>query len=128
MEAGAEAGARGALAAFIEAWNAADLEAVRATLNYPHLTVGPSGEVFVANAAAEFTTDFARLRENEGWYRSTLDLVDVVDSSPAKVHCVAGYSRYRPDGTRYSSGRVLYAVTLRDGRWGMQMRSTMGAV
>ena len=35
------------LARFLEAWNSADLEAVRAELHYPHVTVGPAGQIVV---------------------------------------------------------------------------------
>jgi hypothetical protein len=114
-----------ALAEFMEAWNRADLDAVRATLNYPHVTLGPAGQLIIARDPAEFQTDFARMREHEGWHRSTFDAYSWVAESPNKVHCEVVFSRYRSDGTCYATGRVLYAVTNRDGHWGMQLRSGM---
>ncbi len=117
--------ARTALDAFLDAWNAADIEAVRATLNYPHITIGPAGEVIVAATAAEFRTDFARMREREGWDRSSFDSFDLVSSGPNKVHCQVQFSRYRADGSKYGTGLVLYMVTNQGGHWGMQLRSAM---
>lgn len=121
----AEQSAREALQAFFEAWNSADLERVRATLNYPHVTFGPAGQLMVEETAADFQTDFDRLREVEKWHHSTLDSITITASSETKVHCETTFSRYRPDGTRYGGGRVLYIVTDHDGHWGMQFRSGM---
>jgi hypothetical protein len=117
--------ARTALAEFLDAWNAADLTALRRTLNYPHITLGPAGHVIVARTPAEFQTDFARMREREGWHHSTFDGYTVIAESPTKVHCEVEFSRYHADGTRYGGGRVLYIVTQQDGHWGMQLRSGM---
>ena len=114
-----------ALATFMDAWNTGDIDAVRSTLNYPHVTLGPQGQLFVAREAAEFQTDFARMREREGWHRSTFDGYTWVAESPDKVHCEVSFSRFRADGTCYGTGRVLYAVTNLNGHWGMQFRSGM---
>jgi hypothetical protein len=120
-----EQAARAALEQFLAAWNAADIEAVRATLNYPHLTIGPAGQVFVANEPSAFQTDFQAMREREGWASSTFDSYEMVASSPAKVHCMVAFSRYHADGECYGTGRVLYIVTDHNGHWGMQVRSGM---
>jgi len=121
----AEASATEALKLFFEAWNSADIERVRATLNYPHLTLGPAGQVVVAQTAADFQTDFERLRQAENWHHSTLDTVVVTATIDTKVHFETTYSRYHPDGSRYGTGRVLYVVTNQGGHWGMQFRSGM---
>jgi hypothetical protein len=117
------AAARTALEHFFDCWNAADIEAVRAALNYPHITLGPAGQVVVAATAADFETDFEALRQREGWHHSTLDELTVVSAGPAKVHCDVVFSRYHADGSRYGRGRVLYIVTDQGGHWGMQFRS-----
>ena len=117
--------AKAALAEFMDAWNRADIEALRATLNYPHVTLGPQGQLIIASQPSEFQTDFARMREQEGWHRSTFDEYSWIAESPGKVHCEVVFRRYREDGTCYGSGRVLYAVTNHNGHWGMQLRSGM---
>lgn len=117
--------AQAALAAFMEAWNKADIEAVRKTLNYPHITLGPQGQLIVAAGPVDFQTNFQAMREREGWHRSTFDTYTWTSESPDKVHCEVTFSRYRADGTCYGTGRVLYAVTNQNGHWGMQMRSGM---
>lgn len=121
----AEQAAKTALDDFLAAWNAADIETIRRTLNYPHITLGPAGQTFVAGKPEEFTTDFERMREREGWHTSTFDSYEVIASSPEKVHCQVQFSRYRADGTMYGGGKVLYIVTNHGGHWGMQLRSGM---
>lgn len=120
----AEAQARRALAQFMTAWNAADIEALRRTLNYPHLTL-VGDRMVVADGPAQFHTDFEHMRRREGWAKSSFDSITVHQSSADKVHCEATYSRYHGDGTRYRQGAVLYAVTRQDGHWGMQFRSPL---
>jgi hypothetical protein len=119
------ASAKAALAEFMDAWNRADIEAVRATLNFPHITLGPQGQLIIANEPSEFQTDFARMRQQEGWHRSMFDEYSWMAESPNKVHCEVVFHRYREDGTSYGSGRVLYAITNHNGHWGMQLRSGM---
>lgn len=117
--------ARAALDQFFTAWNAADIAAIRLTLNYPHVTLGPAGQVVVANEPSEFNTDFDALRAREGWHHSTLDECTVLSATEQKAHCSVVFSRYHDDGAKYGTGAVLYIVTNRDGHWGMQFRSGM---
>ena len=115
--------ARRSLEAFLVAWNKADIAAVRAELNFPHVTVGPSGHIFVVAEPEAFTTDFAKMRAEEQWGYSVFDDYRMFDASPLKVHCDVRVLRFHPDGTQYFAGRVLYIVTQQNGHWGMQVRS-----
>jgi hypothetical protein len=121
----AEHAARQTLDAYMAAWNAADNDGVRAALNFPHVMLGPAGQVVVAAEPSQIATDFAALRAREGWGSSTLDAFEAIDSTATKVHCRVRFSRYRPDGTKYGSGRMLYIVTHQAGHWGIQLRSGM---
>src|SRR5918998_3669600 len=96
--------ARRVLDEYFAAWNAADVAGLRRAFTYPFITLGPAGQAVIAAGPADFTTDFARLREREGWQRSTLDAFAVIAASETKVHCRAGFSRHRPDDTRYATG------------------------
>ena len=119
--------ARAALTDFLAAWNRADNEAVRPTLNYPHLTLA-GGRMLVAEGPQEFTTDFEGMRQREGWVRSTFDSIVVHRSSLDKVHCEVVYSRWRADGTAYRTASVYYIVTRKDEHWGMQFRAPVGGI
>ncbi len=121
----AERAARQALDDYFVAWNAADIDALRQTMHFPFVTIGPAGQVIVAQTAADFDTDFDALRAREGWGSSTVDSYTPVASAPTKVHCQVTFSRYHPDGARYGGGNVLYIFTQQAGHWGMQLRSGM---
>ena len=112
------------LARFLGAWNSADLERVRDELHYPHISVGGAGgQVVVAETRDDFLTDFARMRELEGWASSSFEDFTPLAASATKVHFETTFKRFTADGTLYGSGRVLYIVTEQDGHWGMQLRS-----
>ncbi|MEE8397746.1 MAG: hypothetical protein V3S89_01990 [Desulfobacterales bacterium] len=66
----------------------------------------------------------AYLAENEGWDRSTLDTMEVIHASDVKVHFKIEFSRYKADGSKYAVHKSLWIVTKRDGRWGIQARSS----
>jgi hypothetical protein len=112
------------LARFLEAWNSADLERVRDELHYPHISVGGAGgQVVVAQTRNDFQTNFARMRETEGWASSSFEDFTPLATSPTKVHFETTFKRFTANGTLYGSGRVLYIVTEQDGHWAMQLRS-----
>ena len=115
------AAAKQSLEAFMTAWNQADNEALRNTLNYPMLSLfGSSFQL--ARTPREFTVDFEDMRAGEGWKRSSFDTITVTSSSPEKVHLRVVYSRYNLDGKAYRTAGVFYIVTLKDGHWGVQFR------
>ena len=100
------------LARFLEAWNSADLERVRDELHYPHVTIGGAGgQVVVAQTRDDVQTDFARMRETEGWASSSFEDFTPIAASDTKVHFETTFRRFTSDGTLYGSGRVLYIVT-----------------
>ena len=107
---------------FQTTWNAQDIEAVRAALHYPHVSLFP-GRAEVRAAPAEFEPPFGRLRGTQGWRRSTLDRAHAIWSCEDKVWIDAHWSRYGEDGARYLSGNIVYLVTRLDGRWGIQCRA-----
>ncbi len=82
-----ELAARATLDAYLHAFNAADVVAWRQTFNYPHVSIGPRGEVRLQQTASEVADLFPRLREQEGWHTSTQEGFTVIASSPTKVHC-----------------------------------------
>jgi hypothetical protein len=120
---GSDEAARAALDAYLAAWNAGDVVAWRHTLNYPHVTLGPRGEVRLTPTAAEVTDPFPRLREREGWHTSTQEQFTVVGRSPTKIHCQVITNRFRADGTRYARFLSFYIITEQDGHWGVQFGS-----
>ena len=120
-----ETAARAVLDQYLEAWNAGDNEAIARTSSFPRLSIGPAGQVVVRQSSDEIETDFDLLRQAEGWDHTTLDLVEAVHVAPDKVHYRVVSSRRRSDGSAYRTGPALYIVTRQNGRWGLQLQSTL---
>ncbi len=121
------AAARAVAEEYHRAFNAADLEASRAILNYPSVRMA-SGTVRVWHDSDEYEIDWDTLRTQEGWHHSTLDEVEVVQAGHDKVHLAATFTRYRSDGKPYAQHRAIWIVTLVDGHWGIQCRSSYAVV
>ena len=113
--------ARAALDRFLEAWNSADNNIIRKTVNYPYITHAPFGMV-IANEPEQFNTDFDGLKK-QGWAGSTFDKITPGQSSDQKVNFEVEYSRLNATGEVISRGYMFYVVTNNEGRWGMQYRA-----
>ena len=113
--------ARAALDRFLEAWNSADNNIIRKTVNYPYITHAPFGMV-IANEPEQFNTDFDGLKK-QGWARSTFDKITPGQSSDQKVNFEVEYSRLNAAGEMISRGYMFYVVTNNEGHWGMQYRA-----
>ena len=115
-----------ALDAYMETFNAHDWPANAATLNYPHIrisgarvTIWQNVEEYAGGNAARISRTF-----EQGWHRSAWDERVVVDSTDDKVHLLVRFTRYDARGTALASYPSLWVVTLADGHWGVQTRST----
>jgi hypothetical protein len=117
--------ARAAMDGFMAAFNARDAEAIRTRwFHFPHVRFH-SDTVTVAQTPADYSNQVWVPHGNSApWGRSEWDYVEVVDAGPQKVHFRVQFTRYRADGSKIGSYRSLYIVTLRDGRWAIQGRSS----
>lgn len=120
----AEADARKAMDAFMTAFNSRDPQAWAATLNYPHVRLA-SGTVRVFQNAEEF----ARAEKDypqrlAPWHHSAWESMKVVQSGKDKVHIVVTFVRYDAAGKVIGTFPSLYIVTLQNGHWGVQARSS----
>lgn len=121
----ADASALNALDEFMDAFNARDPKAWAATLNYPHVRVA-SGSLRVWETEADFAEymDFDAFATRFGWDHSAWDSREIVQSGKDKVHVVVRFSRYNADNEKIATYDSLYIVTLVDGHWGTQARSS----
>lgn len=119
----AEAIALAVATEYVDAFTARDMERSRAVLNYPSVRLA-SGRLHTWQHPEEYVIPWDQLAEHEGWHHSTLDAVSVIQAGPDKVHLAATFSRYHEDGTRYATHEALWVVTLVDGHWGIQFRSS----
>ena len=119
--------ARQAVENFFTAFNNHDSEAHLQTLHFPHIRINGQGQVRIAQTASDFpplSTTLPYLNQKEGWHHSTLDSAEVIHASEVKVHFNIQFSRYKADGTKYAVHKSLWIVTLKEGRWGVQARSS----
>lgn len=120
--------ARAVMDGFMEAFNAEDAEALRTRwFHFPHVRFH-SGKVSVMERPEDL---FLRVWEREGqsreWASTAWDYVEPVDAGPDKVHFRVQFTRYRADGSPIGSYKSLYIVTHKEGRWGIEGRSSWAA-
>jgi len=117
--------ARAAIAGFFAAINASDQNAVKTKwLHFPHFRLH-SGKLTVMNTPDELASPvLSRSGKAAEWAKTVWDFADPIDSGPDKVHFRVQFTWHRADGSAIGTYRSLYIVTLKDGRWGIQGRST----
>ena len=111
---------------YIDALNRGDTQGVRDAYHFPHVLIG-GGEVVLWEQPSGFTLDnFHGRVAKDGWTRSSFDGHKVVLSGPSKLHVDVWFTRWRGDGSAIGVHHSLYVFTLKDGRWGLQARSSYG--
>ena len=113
---------------FIANFNDRDYAAMAALSHYPHVRIA-RGEVFIWKSAEEFLAartpqDHERMVTSTGWHRTEWDSREVIQVGERKVHIAVRFTRYREDETAIGTYDSFYIVTKRDGRWGIQARSS----
>ena len=111
---------------FMAAVNAYDASAMDAAMHFPHIRIA-GGTVKVYEKAGSNPMDlFDKLRKEDNWARSEWNERKIVQRNNTKVHMALTYTRYRADGSTLGVYESLYVLTLKDGRWGIQARSSFG--
>ena len=114
--------ALGVMQDHIEGLNARDEAMIAATLHFPHIRLSTGG-MKVWETSESYFTDF-RARAGSGWHRSSFEDIRVLQASDNKVHLDAEIWRYGEGGAVYQTFRSLWVITLQNGRWAAQMRSS----
>ncbi|OIN14284.1 hypothetical protein [Oceanisphaera psychrotolerans] len=119
--------------AFLEAFNAADEQALSETLNYPHVRIS-GGNVHVWQKPEDYASDQDKnsLRAI-GWKESRWDYRNVTqagmdgDTGEMKYHVSLSFTRYDEEGNNIPGQTFdsFYIVTKQDGHWGVAARSSM---
>lgn len=117
-----------ALDEFLAAFNSRDGAAWAATLHYPHVRLA-GGEVLVWATPDEYArSNDVRDLARAGWSHSRWDWRRMVQASEDKLHFLVQFTRYGEGERRIGSYESLYVLTLRDGHWGVQARSSFAGV
>jgi hypothetical protein len=116
--------ARKAMDEFMDAFNSRDVKRWAGTLNYPHVRLA-SNQVRVYNSAEEFARENADYQKRLApWDHSRWESTKMIQSGPEKVHFAVTFVRYDAAGKVIGKFPSLYIVTLKDGHWGIQARSS----
>ena len=116
--------------AFLDTFNARDLDGWAGVNSYPHARVSaapedssvhwrPPTRVF-ASAEEYVAAPIWDELEATGWVHSVSTPPLVVQSSTVKAHIAGGWTRYDADETAMASNRVVYVATKSDDGWGLQ--------
>jgi 2-hydroxychromene-2-carboxylate isomerase len=123
---GVEAACRATLDRFMAGLNAYDAAAMDAAMHFPHIRIA-GGTVKVYEQPGSNPMDlFDKLRREDDWKWSVWNERRIVQRSDTKVHMALTYTRYRSDDSVLGVYESLYVLTLKDGRWGIQSRSSFG--
>ena len=121
----ADAAAMQVLDEFMLAFNARDMAAWAATLQYPHVRFASASVSVYEDASAFGDRDVFRMLADTGWDHSHWLTREVVLSSPEKVHINTTFQRFNAANEPIGTYESLYIVTRVDGRWGIQARSSL---
>ena len=114
------------LDAYMAGLNRGDEAAVNAACNFPHVRLA-GGKVVVWPNHGDFKLEDFRARAGDGWARSQWDERTPIHVGSDKVHLKVSFSRWRADGSLIGRFETIYIVTLQDGHWGIQARSSFAS-
>jgi hypothetical protein len=115
-----------------------DIRAVADTLHYPfgsyegtELVVIDSAEAFIAKppASLNMTPNPRRHSDNDGYLKpgcyDVFEGLEVMGTHPVNATIALTYDRYGSDGKKLLRCEGIYAVTNNDGKWAIQLASTI---
>ena len=123
------AAARAAMDGFMAAFNAEDAEAIRTKwFHFPHVRFH-SGNVTITERPEDYTTNLVWTAPASPRNGAAQPGTMSKSSMPAPTRCISGCSSHDigPTEPWWATYRSLYIVTLKDGRWAIQGRSSWSA-
>lgn len=113
---------------FMRTFNARDALAWAQVMNYPHVRLAGDQVIVWHNAADYAAANDLTPLANTGWAYSRWDFIRPVQADATKVHFALQFTRYDAQDHAQQSFQALYVVTLQDGHWGVQSRSSYAGV
>jgi len=109
----------------INALNKRDVDAIAATLHFPHHRL--SGTTWKTWDTVEHYFDDFLARAGTNWQRSSAEDIKVVDSSANKVHLDVEIRRYDAKDSLITSFRSLWVIVKINGVWAAKIRSSFAS-
>jgi hypothetical protein len=126
------------LTEYFKALSERDLKAMALTMHFPFgsyegtaLVVIDSPEDLIAKAppSMNMSLDPERFTDHDSFLKpgayDVFDGIEVFDTNPVAANLAMSYDRYGPDGKRLLRCDGVYCVTNNEGRWAIQLASTI---
>ena len=113
---------------FMRTFNARDAQAWAAVMNYPHVRLAGDQVIVWDDAAAYAAANDLTPLADTGWAYSQWDWIRAVQADATKVHFALQFTRYDAQHQAQQSFEALYVITLKDGHWGVQSRSSYAGI
>jgi len=111
---------------FMDALNTHDAASMDAEMHFPHIRIA-GGRVTVYDQPGRNPMDlFQKLKAEDDWHHSVWNERRLLQYSDTKAHMAVTYTRFRTDGSTIGVYESLYILTLKNGHWGIQARSSFG--
>ena len=123
---GVHAACMATLDRFMAALNAHDAAAMDAAMHFAHIRIAGGRIVIYEKAGSNPMDLFEKLKLEDGWHHSAWNERRIVHLYERKAHMAVTYTRYREDDSIIGVYESLYILTLRNGHWGIQVRSSFG--
>ena len=111
---------------FLAAVNAYDVAAMEREMHFPHARIAAGTVVTYPEPGNNPLDLFERLRRDDDWHHSVWNGRTIAQGDASKAHVAVCYTRLRSDGSEIGTYDSLYILTRKDGRWGIQARSSFG--
>ena len=109
----------------LQALNALNKTDLADTLHFPHYRlVGNKLDCWLSQD--EYLSDF-RNRAGKNWARTAWKSISVQNESPDKVHLAVHVNRFDRNDILIADFKSLWVITLRNGKWAAQFRSSFAA-
>jgi len=108
------------------ALNAHDVDAMDKELHFPHVRLAEGRLVVYERPGSNPMDLFTSLIQKSNWDHSTWTKRVPVQSSDSKVHWAVEYKRFTKDEQLIGTYDSLYVMTLKNGNWKTQIRSSFG--
>lgn len=111
---------------WMEALNALDADGMDREMHFPHVRLAADSLTVFDRPGLSPMGFLQAIARYSGWRYSRWNKRTPIQASDVKVHMAVTYTRYRADESAIGVYDSLYVMTLKDGMWKTQVRSSFG--
>ncbi len=112
---------------FIQFFNEKDKNKILNCLHYPHMAQSENNDPKIYDNKEEMWKYISfllnKLETEENWHKTTLDKVEVINSSNNAVQCNVEFNRRYENKESYAKAVGIWTATKKQGKWGLQLRT-----